>query len=188
MAENEPRVDVEEEIVETPEVPEGEEDLTDYRALAAKNAGIAQRYKTKLEKAKLDRKVEAKVEKVLENKIKDSFDYAEKAYLKSEGITKDEFPLVLEVMQSTGKSLDEVLEAKYFQADLKERREAKASKDAIPTGSKRSSAGTRDSVDYHIANKTPLLQIEDTELRRKVLNQRIKQETTRSKFTDHPVV
>ena len=40
------------EIEELPELEEGEDDTTDYKALALKNAGIAKRFKTKFEKTK----------------------------------------------------------------------------------------------------------------------------------------
>ena len=65
------KVGVEDEIVELPETVEGEDDLTDYKALAAKNAGIAQRYKTKFEKSQIAKQVEKGVEKELEKKIED---------------------------------------------------------------------------------------------------------------------
>ena len=76
MAENETEIEGEEEIEDAPELEEGQEDTTDYKALAAKNAGIAKRLKTKLEKSKIEKKVEKGVEKVLN---KQGFDYAEKA-------------------------------------------------------------------------------------------------------------
>ncbi len=53
-----------EEIEELPEVEEGQEDTTDYKALALRNAGIAKRLKTKLEKSKVEVKPEAKPEVV----------------------------------------------------------------------------------------------------------------------------
>lgn len=187
MAENE---DVQvEEVEETEEEIEVlDEETTDWKARAKEleRKAILQRAKTKELKSKLAEVSEVKADKKVENK-KEGFDYAEKAYLKASGITPDEFPLVQEVMQATGKSLDETLEAKYFQAELKERREAKASKDAIPTGSKRSTSSARDSVDYWLA-KDELPPADQRELRQKVVNARIEREKTKSQFTDRPLV
>jgi len=49
---------------------------------------------------------------------KEGFNDTKKAYLKSSGITPDEFSFVEDVMKSTGKSLDNVLDSKYFQIEL----------------------------------------------------------------------
>lgn len=178
-----------EEVVEIEEIVEETDDegkdTTDWKALALKNHGIAQRFKTKLEKSKIDSKVEKKVEKILETK-KEGFDYAEKAFLKASGVTPTEFALVEEVMKATGKSLDDVLESKYFQAELKEQRENKASKDAIPSGSKRSTSSARDEVDYWIAKGT-LPPADQRELRTKVVNARLKAEKAKSVFSSQSV-
>jgi hypothetical protein len=181
MPENELEV---EELSELPEITEGEEDLTDWKALALRNHGIAKRLKTKLAKAS-EAKPEPKVEPEPEDK---KIDYAEKAYLKASGIEPDEMDFVYEVMASTGKSLDEVLEAKYFQAELKERRETKAVKEAIPTGGKRSGTAARDTVEYHLSKGTPIMEIEDVKLRREVLNTRLKSEENKQKFSPEPVI
>lgn len=181
-----------EEIEETKD--EFENDTTDWRALALKNQGIAKRYQTKLQK-KLEaeklaaKKAEEAKEKQPQDKKEDKkdFDYAEKAYLKAMGIEKDEFPFVLEAMQSTGKSLDEMLDSKYFQSELKEKREEKASQDAIPSGSKRSGGSARDSVEYWLA-KGELPPTDQRELRQQVVNAKLKAESAKNKFTDRPVV
>lgn len=174
-------------IEELPEFEDGEEDTTDYKALAAKNAGIAKRFKTKLEKQKLDAKVDKKVEKVIESKEKEGFGYAEKAYLRAEGIKANEFSLVEEAVKDSGKSIEAVLESKWFQAQLKEAREEADTKAAVPTGSKRSQNATRDSVEYWLG-KGELPPADQTELRRKVVNARIKQEGEVNVFTKTSVV
>ena|SRR3990167_4095185 len=145
--------------------------------------GIKKRQFTKLAKELGIELPKPQSEKPKEVK-KEGFDYAEKAYLKSSGIAPDEFDFVMEVMQSTGKSLDDVLEAKYFQADLKERREAKASKDAIPTGTKRSSGSAKDEISFWL-NK-PFSEVPQ-ELKREVLKAREKKEFSKSQFTDRSV-
>lgn len=186
MSENDQAIENNEEEIEleTPEEELNEE--TDWKAEAIKARGIAKRHATKLEKLKLANKVEKKVEKVLEEK-KQGFDYAEKAYLKASGIAPDEFSLVKDIMSSTGKSLDDVLETKYFQAELKERREAKATKDATPSSSKRSTQSARDQVEYWIA-KGEMPPADQRELRKQVVEARIKQEQAKSHFSSNSVV
>ena len=173
------------EIVETKD-DEGN-DLTDWKAEALKNQGIAKRFKTKFEKAK--DLIKTNAEKKPEPPIKEDkkgFDYAEKAFLKANNINSDEYDFVDEVMKSTGKSLDEILEAKYFQSELKERRELKASKDAIPEGNRRSAPSANTDVDYWLAKDE--LPKNNPELARKVVNARIKTEENKSKFSDTPVI
>ncbi len=183
--ENELEVEEIDEIVE--EKDEEGNDTTDWKSLALKNQGIAKRLKTKLEKAKDKAKEPPKeIDDKPEPKEKQGFDYAEKAFLTANGIKIDEYPLVEEVMKSTGKSLEEVLEAKYFQAELKEMRELKASKDAIPSGSKRSVTSARDTVDYWIS-KGELPPLDQPELRRKVVQEKTKRAERGNKFTDNPV-
>lgn len=164
-------------------------DTTDWKAEAKKARGIAARLRTKLTKA-TEKKIDPLAQKPAdkqEPQKKSSFDYAEKAYLKSSGIQPDEFQLVLEAMQSTGKSLDEVLDAKWFQVELKDLRDKKATDDAAPKGTKRPSSPSRDSVDYWIA-KGELPPADQVELRRKVVNEKIRLENSKSQFSDQPVV
>jgi hypothetical protein len=163
-----------EDAEDAPEIEEGEEDTTDYKALAIKNAGIAKRNKTKLEKLKLKNAERKGAEKAIEKQNnKQGFDYAEKAFLKASDIKPDEYALVEEAMKATGKDLESVLDSKWFQAELKEQREAKVSKDAVPSGTKRSSSSARDTVDYWIA-KGELPPADQRELRTKVVNAKIK--------------
>ena len=181
MEKNELEVEEIDDIVETKD--EEGNDLTDWKALALKNQGIAKRFKTKLEKDK-QAKPEAKEPEKIEKK---GFDFAEKAFLKSSGIQSNEYEFVEEVMKSTGKSLDDVLESKYFQAELKEQREESESKKAIPPTSKRSGGSAVDSVEYWIA-KGELPPKEQTQLRRDVVNAKIKRANQASKFSDNSIV
>jgi len=118
------------------------------------------------------------------NKSED-FDYAQKAYLVANGIKgKKEQELAQEFVKNTGKELDDIVENKFFQAELKELREADASANAIPKGSKRSASSPRDSVDYWLAkDELPENTPENQELRRQVVNARYKRETSGSKFS-----
>lgn len=178
--------DIEKEQAELGADPEDIE-TTDWKAEALKARGIAKRNATRAEKLKkliTERKSDTPVEP--EKNIKKGFDYSEKAYLVAKGIEEDNFDFVQEVMQGTGKSLEEVLGNRYFQNELKERREQKKVSEAIPQGSKRGSSGARDQVEYWLA-KGELPPAEDRELRQKVVNARIDKEKRDQMFTGRPI-
>ena len=180
------KVGEEEDVLdELPEVVEGEEDKTDYKALAIKNRGIAQRLKTKLDKHKIDSKVEKKVEKIVSEK--GELDRIDKAVLRTEKMTDvDEVALVQSIMKETGKDVEGVLASKYFQTELKEMRDKKTVEDAIPSDKKRSGSSTKDSVDYWIA-KGELPPANQPELRQKVVNAKIAKEKSGSQFSHNPI-
>jgi hypothetical protein len=159
---------------------------TDWEAEAKKARGIAQRLRTKLTKA-TEKKIEAPApsNNAPQNK---GFDYGQLAYLTANGITEEsEIAYVEAAIKDSGKSLRDLLGTKWFQAELKEQRDAKASQDAVPSSTKRSTSTSRDSVEYWIA-KGGLPPPEMRELRTKVVNARIKIENDKSMFTDRPVV
>lgn len=109
----------------------------------------------------------------------DDFDYGEKAFLVANGVkSKDEMNLARDYVKNTGKTLDEVLESKYFQSELKEMRELAQTKEATPTG-KRSGGVPTDSVEYWMAKP-----IEDVpqEMRIKVVNAKLKQNENKGGF------
>ncbi len=115
-------------------------------------------------------------------------DYGQKAYLVANGIKgSDEVALVQKVMAETGRDLDSVLEMKHFQTELKDFREAKALKDAIPNAQNRSGQSTRDQVGYWIA-KGELPPADQVQLRRDVLNKRIEQAKSGNQFSSNPIV
>ena len=153
---------------ETQDQSNSEEDNRDWKADALK-------YKAILDRNKNKKPAEQKV-----NKSND-LDYGQKAFLVANGVKEsDEMKLVKGVMQETGKSLEDVLSSKYFQAELKEMRDLKASSNAIPNG-KRSGTASQDSVDYWIA-KGELPPASDRELRQKVVNARIKKNDNKGVF------
>lgn len=109
-------------------------------------------------------------------------DYGQKAFLVASGVKgAKEMDLAKEYMSNTGKSLEEVVENKYFLNDLKELRETTASANAMPNGSKRSTNSSKDSVDYWLA-KGELPPADQIELRRKVVNERIAKEKNKNVF------
>ena len=171
------------ELPELPVIREDEEDTIDWKAEAAKAHGIAKRFKTKFEKAK-----SAPQEKVEESKPvkKEGFGYEHLAYLAAKGISDEDISYVEETVKATGKELRDLLATDWFKKDLKERKEVKAAKEAIPTATNRSNTTSRDNVDYWLA-KGELPPSDQPALRRQVLNARIKSEGSKSQFTDRPV-
>lgn len=115
-------------------------------------------------------------------------DYGQKAFLVSNGIKgKAEQDLAQKVMKSSGMTLDEVVEDGYFQNELTKLREDGSASDAIPKkGKNRAGNSGSDSVEYWVA-KGELPPADQVELRRKVVNARMKAEGGGSNFTSNPV-
>jgi len=109
--------------------------------------------------------------------------YDQKAFLIANGIKgQEEFSIVQDVLLASGKSLDEVIEMRYVQEELKTLREHKATQEATPKGSgERGGQGARNTVDYWLA-KGELPPAEQEELRRKVVNEKLKRSKQKSKF------
>jgi len=112
-------------------------------------------------------------------------DYGAKAFLIANGIKgQEEISIVQDVLNATGKSLDEVIEMRFVQEELKALREQKQTEDAMPKGAgERGGQGARTTVDYWIA-KGELPPADQTELRRKVVNEKLKRSKQKSKFAD----
>lgn len=144
------------------------EDDKDWKSEALKYKAILNRNKNKPEKKTSEKSGE--------------LDYGQKAFLVSNGIKgAEENELVKSFMKETGKSLDDVLESRYFQEELKDLREKKATDNATIKSSKRSNQSSQNEVDYWI-NKGELPPATEVELRRKVVNERIKRETKTNIF------
>lgn len=141
-------------------------DSTDWEAKAKEFEGRLKRAETKLgKKANPEKK---------ESKKSNELDYGQKAFLVANGIKGvKETELVKDFMEQTGKSLDDVLESKYFLNELKDLRDITAVNDAVKDTSKRGTGVARDSVDYWIA-KGELPPVSETQLRRDVVNAKIK--------------
>lgn len=181
IKENELEVEEIGEIVETKD--EDGNDLTDWKALALKNQGIAKRNKTKFEKAK---ELLSNTEKPIPKK--EGFDYGELAYIEAKGFSDEEDVAYIEkTIKESGKDLKELLSTNWFKADLKERQEIRASKNAIPEGTKRSGGGANDQVEYWLA-KGELPPADKKELRRKVINAKIDSGKKANKFASNSIV
>lgn len=132
------------------------------------------------------KKVEPKTEEKPEAtpKDQDTIDYGQLAYYNSLSEVKvddEDISFLQETMEETGKSMQSVLKSKFFQNELKERKEEKKAKDATPSSNKRSTTIPTNTVDYWMA-KDALPPVEQVELRRKVVNERIKREETGKRF------
>jgi hypothetical protein len=116
------------------------------------------------------------------SKKSEGFDYGEKAYLTSNGIKgSDEHEFAQKLQKQTGLDLDSLLEDTYFQTKLNEFREQKATTNATPSGTKRSNNSSVDTVEYWIA-KGELPPKDQVEMRRKVVNARLKKEDSKGVF------
>lgn len=152
--------------------------------------GIAERNKSKIQKLEeaMNDNDSDDGDSEQPKKADNELGYDKKAYLRAEGIEKEDFGLVEEYMQNTGKDLDSIIESKYFQQDLKERVEQRKTQNATPDSSDRGGGAAQDSVDYWI-QKGELPPKSETDLRRKVINEKTKRakQGGKSKFTDNPV-
>lgn len=94
-------------------------------------------------------------------------------------------------MAETGKSQADLLNAKWFQSELKERQETRASKDAVPRSTKRTNQGTQDDVGYWEnkvnSGQAKLNDIPDLKIKREVLNRRIAKDKSNSTFAPESV-
>ncbi len=186
-----------EDVIPVPEIVETKDDkgndTTDYKALAEKqrdvaeqNRGIAQRNKTRAERFKASGGKPADGGKP--NGGKDDagksgdLDYGQKAFLATAGIKgADELKLVTEELKKSGATLDELVDNPYFQEKLKETRRLKKSDDAGIEGGKRGGQQAKDTVEYWLSRPFGELP-DDVELRRKVVNARIKAEKNTNVF------
>jgi hypothetical protein len=122
-----------------------------------------------------------------EEKKSEGLDRIDRAVLRTEKITDaEEIKLVESIMKETGKTVEQVLESRFFQSELKEMRDLKKTEDATPSGQKRSGTSTRDTVDYWIS-KGELPPMSDPELRRKVVNAKMAKEKSVSQFSTNPI-
>lgn len=150
-----------------PDESESKEDDKDWKAEALKYKAILDRNKDKFK--------EAPTKKTKS----DGLDYGQKAYLKASGISgESETKLVEQYMSETGKTLEQVLDSKFFKAELEEMREISRTKDATPE-SKRSGNVPTDSVDYWMTK--PIEEVPQ-EMRIKVVNKKLEQSKSKGVF------
>lgn len=171
--------EVVDEIVDPPVVADGDEDATDYKALALKNAGIAKRYKTKLEKSK-EVKPEIKVEAPVIGTNEP--DYARLAFLEQRGLTNaDDQKMVQDEATRLKLPLTDVLGMEHIVSKLKTSKDTREAQAGMPKGRGKAGGQSQNDVDYHLAKGTTP---EDVELAEKVINARMKKESNSNKFSD----
>lgn len=168
-----------EETLDLPEVKEGEEDTTDWKAEAQKlrEKAIRQRERTKeLKKRATD--AEAKMVELAKgvepNAPKSDLDENALDYLDLKGITESEdVDIVRNVVKRTGVTVREALKDEYVKSKLEANKKAREVKDAVPSSSRRSGGGDTNSLELAIAayeqsgyTKLP----DDFDLRSKVVN------------------
>lgn len=183
-------------------------DQTDWKQKAQELKGIAKRRATQLKKAKTElgdyqtrlKSFEPSKEPTPKPQDKNDvikkseIDYAKLAFYNTKSdvtrIESDEdIGFLRQTLEDTGKPQEAILGAKWFQAELKERREAKATADAIPTGTRRSVDTSTDKVEYWVAKgglppNTP----ENVQLRRDVVNRRLEVEQRSQRFSPTPII
>lgn len=166
-----PEVELDENEIDDVEEGQGQPDDKDWKAEALKYKAILERNKNKKEKPSTKSSTKS-----------DELDYGQKAFLATQGISgSDETEFTKKMLKETGKSLDGLLESTYFQTELKSFREQKATQNAVPNSNNRSSNSAIDTVEYWIA-KGELPPKSDVDLRRKVIDARMKSEKTSGQF------
>ena len=110
-------------------------------------------------------------------------DYAQEAYLIARGVTEDtDIEFVIKESKETGKSIKEVLSMRYVTEELKANKEQRDAEGAMPKDStSRGGQGNRTSVDYWI-QKGELPPEDQSDLRRKVVNEKLKRSQQKTKF------
>lgn len=177
MEKNEGEVEVVEAEIEEHDNAE-DQDTTDWKQKHDELAARLKRAETKLTKTKIEKEVEKKNQ---------GLDRLDRAVLRVEKIVaEDELALVEDLMKETGKTVEQVLESRFFQSELKELRDAKATKEATPSGTKRSGNSPRTEVEYWLA-KGELPPADQPELRRAYVNAKMAKENSSDRFTDNPV-
>lgn len=115
----------------------------------------------------------------------DGLDYGHLAFYntKAESIrieSDEDISFLKKTIADTGKSQQDLLGAKWFQAELKERAALKATADATPPG-KRSGGAAVDSVEYWMAK--PFEEV-PKDMRQKVVNAKLEKDRNRGQFYD----
>lgn len=175
---------------ESEEYSEESEDATDWKAEALKWKGVAKRNATKLAKSKDDTGEQKQNEVNKTNKQSNDLDYGQLAFYNSKSNSikiedNEDVDFLRETMENTGKSQSDILNSKWFQAELRERQDDRSNKNAMPKAGKRAPSSGKDSVDYWIdRDDLPL----DRELRLKVVNAKIAKEKSASNHSGSSVI
>lgn len=179
--ENEQIQEVEEDL-ELPEVAEGEDDTTDWKALALKQQGINKRLKTKIEKISSKKEEKPDVPAKPESKPNEfKLSSGDKALLNSyKGIKgADEIALCENWLTKYGGTPEDMIEDDVFNSKLEKLREAKLEERAIPRKTGRSSTSDTSAIDYYL--EKPFSEV-PKDKRIEVLNARLEREKQKQMF------
>lgn len=140
-----------EETLDLPEVEEGEEDTTDYKAEALKlrDKAIAQRERTKaLKKELADTKraveIAAGIKKEPTQVKTGELSEAQQDFFELKGYDEDQVEVFSSIMKKTGMSHREVIKDEYALAKVKAIADKKAVQGATPSSTKRGGSQTTD--------------------------------------------
>lgn len=168
-----------EEVIETPEENNQEETQEENTHEKHQETPEAKLARLERQTKQLKRKLGLDSEPQKATQKSDGLDYGQKAFLVANGIKESsEMKLVQSIMQETGKSLEQVLDSKYFQAELNEMRELQTSKNAVPTGKRAGNVPT-ESVEYWL---TKDFKDVPADMKAKVVNARLNQEKAKGVF------
>lgn len=169
-----------EEPLDLPEVQEGEEDTTNWKgeALKLRDKAIAQRERTKALKQQLadaKKAVEVVATSTTRTQPKTGeLDETQLDYLDLKGVSEDDdVKLIQQVMQRTGITVRQALKDEYVVSKLDANKQARETKAAMPTSTKRTGSGADNSLDLAIARyeQSGFKELpQDTTLRRQVVN------------------
>jgi len=171
------------------ELEEAGDDPAKLKEIIKARTATRQRLYARMKKAEADAKANKPSDKAPQpkqqkgGKALTEFDYGQEAYLIAKGVEDDEARnFLLSEVNETGKSLREVMSFKYVQETLKDLKAEKETALATPKGDKiRGGKSAQNTVEYWIA-KGELPPAEQVELRRKVVAEKIRQDSTGNKF------
>lgn len=157
---------VEEQVEKHDEATTEEKDTVDWKAKHDELKGQLKRAETKLEKLKIDSKVEKKLEAKtgeLDDATRDFFDL--------KGYSDEEMEVFENIMKRTGMSHREVIKDEYALAKVDSIRKTKAVKDATPGSTRRPGAPSSTDVDAWVVKVQNGGELpKDFELKTQVLN------------------
>lgn len=132
-------------------------------------------------------KAEAKTEKLVDKSGK--LDLGQKAFLRTHGIKEDDYEFVEQQIKSSGMQVDDLVTNPYFLSKLQEKRNYETVLDATPEGSKRSTTVSRNQAEYWLKKgEMPSNTPGNRKLRQDIVNSRMEQEKSASKFAEVGVI
>lgn len=172
--------ETEAELEEHNEASDEEKETVDWKAkhdeLAAE-LGRVRREKSRLERARLEKKVDDRVEQKLEKK-KAELDETQLDYLDLKGINDpDDIEEVRKHLMRTGESLRDALRDDWLITKLAKLRREREVNDATPGAVRRSGGNEVNSVDYWLARYESTGELpKDYKLRSEVINRKVDKE------------